>query len=90
MAKTTKQLATKLKAMGVKVCGTAREFYGRDVDGVWVSLEEGLLAKFGYCCCTDAFFESDVYVVLDQAGFYLEAYDPGTGIIYKSFDGDKK
>jgi len=90
------ELQEELESMGVTVCGTAAEFYGdetteTDNDGLWVSAEES------YCKDTewplfDYYDMSDSYIFgvykpvsdkLKNAGWYAEANDPGTYMIWK-------
>jgi len=76
-------LKTKLEKMGVKVCGTADEFYDREEtnDNLWVSLETGALAE--YDIHGDRFHESEINKTIQEAGFFLEPYDGGTAMIWE-------
>ena len=70
-------LMKRLSKMGVEVCGTTAEFYGDDSKGVWVSLETGLLSGLEY-------YGSKLETFLDDAGYFLENHDAGTGMIWQA------
>ena len=78
-----KTLRGKLEKMGVKVCGTADQFYGREESGnnLWVSLEEGAMLDYE-STLSDAFMGSKINKAIEGAGFYLEDYDSGTAMIW--------
>ena len=70
--------------MGVEVCGTTEEF-GTSAGGIWVSLESGLLASYPMSyspAAIDAFYKSDVNNLIEKSGYFLEAYDGGTAMIW--------
>lgn len=80
------ELMKKLEKMGVEVCGTSEEF-GLIEGGVWVSLESGALAKFCLSYSvegTEAFYNSEINKTIEVAGYFLENYDGGTAMIWKS------
>jgi hypothetical protein len=72
-------LMDELRGKSVRVVGTTEDFDGSK-NGIWVSLEEGLLSEYqpGY--------DSDIDKYLTNAGWFLEIYDGGTGMIYPIVD----
>lgn len=78
------KLRAHLEKLGVHVNGTAAEFHSNDEDyrGLWVSLESGSLAD--HDVWSNEFASSKVHKAIEKAGYYLEQYDSGTGMILES------
>ena len=84
MAIKREALMSKLKEMGVSVNGTTEDF-GTTEGGIWVGMEDGLLAQYPMSYSTkaiDEFEESKVNKVIRDAGYFLEMYDGGTAMIW--------
>jgi hypothetical protein len=79
-------LISELKKAGVYVCGTTEDF-GNGPGGIWVSMEEGLLANYPMSYSTaaiDDFHKSEVNGLLESNGWFLEQYDGGTAMIWQN------
>lgn len=83
MGMNSTELRAELEKMGVKVCGSADQFYGREGDhnNLWVSLEQGALADYENTL-SDAFLHSKINKAIEKAGFFIEDYDSGTAMIW--------
>lgn len=78
-----------LKFPQIKIEGTAEQFTGETVDGLWVS---GETVGQDDRLLLDYYNQSENYVLgvdrsldkfLQDKGFFVEAYDPGTWMIWR-------
>ena len=86
-AKGIKAMMTALNSKGVKVSGTASEFYGAKAfnEGIWVAAEytpdlfdywsEGWADTFGV--------KPSLNKMVEKEGWYFEWHDAGTMIVWK-------
>lgn len=69
-----------LVKLGVSVCGTTKDFDGSE-GGLWVTLEEGSLEQFS-STFSDEYVNSPINKYIENMGYYIEEYDPGTAMIW--------
>ena len=88
-AKGIKAMMTALKEKGVKVSGTASEFYGAKAasnDGIWVAAEY-TPSLFNYYSedWGDTFgVEPKLNQLAEDSGWYFEWYDAGTMMVWEA------
>jgi hypothetical protein len=87
--KEIKAMMALLEENGVRVCGTASEFYGSKTEneGIWVAADytpelfdywsEEWGNMFGV--------EPKLNGIVEDNGWYFEWYDPGTMMVWKNF-----
>ena len=89
-----KEMMVALKKKGVAVAGTTNEFYSEDneINGIWVSGEEGTCKKtdlpfFDYYGPESLYFFGTLQTLEDfiaKHGWYSECNDPGTFMLWES------
>lgn len=78
--KTRNELKAGLINLAVNVVGTTEEFDGGR-GGLWVTLEEGALADYDGTH-NDEYVQSNINKYIEDNGYYIEEYDPGTAMIW--------
>ena len=87
-AKEIKAMMTALKSKGVKVSGTASEFYGAKAsnEGIWVAAEyTPSLFDYYSPAWGDTFgVEPKLNQMVEDNGWYFEWHDAGTMMVWES------
>ena len=92
---TLDQIKAELIKLGVTVCGTTEDFYGKSEsgsNGLWIGGEEGECKETGYPFF-DYYDMSDDYTFgvlssleefVNDRGYYFECNDPGTYMLWEN------
>ena len=87
MVKEITSMMSALKAKGVKVCGTASEFYSAKthIDGIWVAAEYTPdLFDYWSEAWADTFgVKPSLNKLVEESGWYFEWHDAGTMMVWK-------
>ncbi len=85
--KKIKEVMTLLEENGVRVCGTAADFYSSKVEneGIWVAADY-TPELFDYWNSKVPFgINEKLNKLVEDSGWYFEWYDPGTMMVWKNF-----
>ncbi len=85
--KKIKAMMTLLEENGVRVCGTAADFYSSKVEneGIWVAADY-TPELFDYWNSKVPFgINEKLNKLVEDSGWYFEWYDPGTMMVWKNF-----
>ena len=89
MVKGITSMMSALQAKGVKVCGTASEFYSAKTsnDGIWVAADStpDLFDYWSSKWVNTFGIKPSINKVVEDGGWYFEWYDPGTMMVWKNF-----
>jgi len=87
-AKGIKAMMTALKSKGVKVSGTASEFYGAKAfnEGIWVAAEytPSLFDYYSEVWGDTFGVEPKLNQMVEDNGWYFEWHDAGTMMVWKA------
>ena len=84
--KKMKTMMTLLEENGVRVCGTAADFYSSKVEneGIWVAADY-TPELFDYWNSKVPFgINEKLNKLVEDSGWYFEWYDPGTMMVWKN------
>jgi len=85
--KKIKEVMTLLEENGVRVCGTAADFYSSKTEneGIWVAADY-TPELFDYWNSKVPFgINEKLNKLVEDSGWYFEWYDPGTMMVWKNF-----
>ena len=85
--KKIKAMMALLEENGVRVCGTAADFYSSKVEneGIWVAADY-TPELFDYWNSKVPFgINEKLNKLIEDSGWYFEWYDPGTMMVWKNF-----
>ena len=85
--KSLRKMMNDIEAHGINVCGTASDFYGRQVEneGIWIAADSHPdFFQYDSRLWINTFgIEPKLNQMIEESGWYFEWYDPGTMMLWR-------